>query len=255
MGGQHAVERRYRRRRVDRGLAHDLDLDDAAALEDIGEVGLREREEEIERGEQRARLEVGDVGAAAMAGFDDAQRRQRADRLAQARPADAEDVDQLALGGQPVARAQHAGPDQVEDPVDHRMRHPLLVARAEDARDGKQLRVGFLGHGFVLVREASLAARQQSFDQDSRQDDPLIRPGNWPLPTYLHQVRLSEPEARRRHVHRAGRRRRDPGEYLRAVPTPPPMRHATARVRAKLAPRAMPMKRPGRPTPAGQRSR
>ena len=72
---QHAIEHLgIRGGGIDRGLARDLDLDDAAALEHVGQVGLREREEEIERGKQRTRLKVGDVGAAAMAGLDDAQR-------------------------------------------------------------------------------------------------------------------------------------------------------------------------------------
>jgi len=52
---------------VDRRLADDLGFDDSATLEGIVEIGLRKRQEEIERGEQGTRLQIGNVGAPAMA--------------------------------------------------------------------------------------------------------------------------------------------------------------------------------------------
>src|SRR5215468_4555323 len=72
------------RRCLARRLANDFELDDAAALERIAEVALRQGQEEVQRREQCPGLQVGDIGAAAMACVDDAEHGQSAQSLAQA---------------------------------------------------------------------------------------------------------------------------------------------------------------------------
>src|SRR5262245_18001307 len=62
-----------------------------------------------------------------MAGVDDAEHGQSAQSFAEAWPADVEDIDQLALRGQPVARAEHPCSDQVENAVHYRLRHARFV--------------------------------------------------------------------------------------------------------------------------------
>ena len=168
------------------------------ALEGVGQVGLRERQEEVERRKQGARLEVGHVGAAAVTAVDDPEDRERAQRLAQARPADAEDLDQLALGRQPVAGAQHAGPDEIEDAVDHRLRHagvgrpiaprrspaprPWLAAvrhRAQSSQASAGMNSPQLGIGAcspsLIQRKRPLIAAARSLDQRLDEVARLLR--------------------------------------------------------------------------------
>ncbi len=109
-------------------LPNDLEFDDATAVEGVGQVRLRQGKKEIERREQCSRFEVGHIGAAAMARVDDPEYRKGAEGLAQAWPADVENLYQVALRREPVAGAEHARSDEVEDAIDDRLRNALLGA-------------------------------------------------------------------------------------------------------------------------------
>ena len=50
-----------------------FNLDDPAAIESVGEIGLRQGQVEVEGREQRPRIEIADIGAAAVQGIDDSR--------------------------------------------------------------------------------------------------------------------------------------------------------------------------------------
>src|SRR5205814_1294847 len=95
-----------------------------------------------------ARAPVGDEDAAAVLNRDVSERLERPDRLAHADAADAEGLDELALGRQPLAGRVVSAPDRPLQLVPH-------SGAALDPLDRLQLRcsaaVGFgTGHGCVL---------------------------------------------------------------------------------------------------------
>ncbi len=76
MGRDHVVEvLDVGPRRLHRSLAYDLDFDDAAALERVVEIGLRQRQEQVERRQHGGRVQFRDKSTAAVPRFDDAEHR------------------------------------------------------------------------------------------------------------------------------------------------------------------------------------
>ena len=132
VGGDHVVQVvDVGARCLHRRLAHDFDLDDPAAFERVIEIGLRQRQEQVERRQHGRRVQFGDESATAMPRFDDAEDRKSPHRFAQARPADAEDLHQLSLRRQPVARPQVAGTDKLDDLADDLLADALLLDRTK----------------------------------------------------------------------------------------------------------------------------
>ena len=113
-----------RRVRAPRGPGRVLALEVDAELGQVLERGaaqVHERGERVAEGRLRRRDGVG-AAALARADLDDPDRLQRAQRLAQRRPADAELLAQLALAGQPLAGADAAGVDRLAQLLDARRR-------------------------------------------------------------------------------------------------------------------------------------
>ena len=88
-----------------------LDLDAAAHVQRLQQRVAQHARVSIDSGMWMVPAETGlqQIGAAALARLDDAERLELADRLADGRAADRKSCHQLALGRQPVARCQ-AGP-------------------------------------------------------------------------------------------------------------------------------------------------
>ena len=89
------------------------------------------REHEAQVPHEQVGLERGHVGAGAVPHLGHAEHGQRAQRLAQRRPAHAHRGGQVALGRQPVAGAEMALLDQVEQARDDLLRHRLPRDGAE----------------------------------------------------------------------------------------------------------------------------
>ncbi len=178
--GDHAVEIvEILRRRLEGGLARDLDLHDAAAFEGVGQVGLRQGQEEIERRQQGARLQIGDERPAAVAGINHPEHGERAQGLPEAGAADVQDIDQLPFGRQSVACPEHAGPHEIQDPGYDRLRHPFFARGLQRPRDREQLCVALLGHVPPWFR-CSAASYRQHFRHANSREVPGLREGRPP---------------------------------------------------------------------------
>ena len=106
-------------------------LDHPARLEQLVRRVLAQREDEAQVPHEQVGLERGHVGAGAVPHLGDAEHGQRTQRLAQRRPADAHRGGQVAFGRQPVAGAEVALLDQVEQARDDLLRHRLPRDGAE----------------------------------------------------------------------------------------------------------------------------
>ena len=116
-----------------RGRADQPGLDQKARLVQRHEVGLVERDHELQRRHQPADGEIGDVAAPALARLDHTQDGKPAQRLADHRPAHLERLGQLGLARQPVARAHIARADQVDDLRDHPLGRGFAPQERRDA--------------------------------------------------------------------------------------------------------------------------
>ena len=101
------------------GQAGDADFEHAARLEHLVAREAVQRGEKTERLAVERRRPAADERAGAVTRLDDAHRRQRAQAGAHARPADADLLRQLALGGQTIAGLQPALVDQTPDVGHH----------------------------------------------------------------------------------------------------------------------------------------
>ncbi|MGB7973112.1 MAG: hypothetical protein WCF81_01910 [Roseiarcus sp.] len=108
--------------------ARNFNLDDPATIEGVGKIGLRQGEVEVEGRKQRPRIKIADISAAAMQGLDDTKHGQSLKRFAETWPADAENLDKLTFGRQPVAGTQAPRSDQFENSSNHLLTDNSLVA-------------------------------------------------------------------------------------------------------------------------------
>ena len=101
------------------GKTRDADLERAPRLEHLVAREAVKRGEETQRLAAERRRAVGDEGAGAMPGLEDANRGERTQTGANAWPADTQLDGQLALGGQTIAGAQFAPLDQAAHMLHH----------------------------------------------------------------------------------------------------------------------------------------
>src|SRR6185295_3412734 len=96
------------------GAAGEVDLEERTGVVQVGDRRLVEHEEEFEGLLEDVGARVGDVGAGAVAGVDDAHELEGAEGFAEGGAADAEPLGQLALAGQAATR----GEDRLEPSQD-----------------------------------------------------------------------------------------------------------------------------------------
>jgi hypothetical protein len=97
---------------------NDLKLDEASAVEGVGQVRFRQGKKEIERPRAMFALRGWSHRRRAMTGVDDSKNRKSPEGLTQTWPADVENLNQVALRREPVTGAEHARSDKVEDAID-----------------------------------------------------------------------------------------------------------------------------------------